>query len=84
MNIYRIPLSKRGEILFHAKGEVQANAFMGSNEISFGDLIRPWTINLWRVFIGSISIKLIKREFSSPFPLRQEGGIVCLRMKIPY
>ncbi len=73
MNIYRIPLSKKGEILFHAKGEVQENAFMGSNEISFGHLIRPWTINLWRVFIGSISIKLIRQEFSCPFPLSQKG-----------
>jgi hypothetical protein len=73
MNVCRIPLLKKGETLIHGKGEVQANASMGPNEISFGHLIRLWTINLWRVFTGSISIKLIRKEFDCPFPLSQEG-----------
>ncbi len=73
MNIYWIPLSKKGKFLIHGKGEVRANALMGPDEISFGHLIRSWTINLWRVFIGSISIKLIRRVFDCPFPLSQEG-----------
>jgi hypothetical protein len=52
---------------------VQANALMGPDEISFGNLIRSLTINLWRVFIGSISIKLIRRVFDCPFPLSRRG-----------
>jgi hypothetical protein len=61
------------EIMIHAKGEVRANALMRPDEISFGHLIRSWTINLWRICIGSISIKLIRRVFGCPFPLSQEG-----------
>jgi hypothetical protein len=59
--------------MIHARGEVRANALMRPEEISFGRLIRSWTINLWRVFIGSISIKLIRRVFDCPFSLSQEG-----------
>ena len=80
MNIYWISLLEKVKILIQLKGKMRARVFMGINEISFGHLNRSGPINLWKVFIGSISIKLSVRIFGSLLLLGQERS-ACLPKK---